>query len=324
MNKSNFISFENSYFQILITVLLFLPFFYFPVAGKIVSLFAPIPIVISSLYLGTRQAVTIGGLAFLIIAVIVQEFNALFYLIEVAVLGIVMGETIKQRFSFEKVILGTALVSTIVALVVFTVTGGGEKIKTTLKVEIERGIEESIKLYEEADVDQVAVENFKAISSALVRFSLMAFPSLLAISLLMGAFISYYGSKMLWRVKLQNLEEYFENRPAFYFKLPDKLVWVFIASCFLTFIGGDFFLSIGLNGLVISFVLYFFQGIALIHYIFVTKNVPLFIRFLFYFFVALQPILSFFVAGTGIMDTWLDVRKIGKKTPPGDQNNNDL
>lgn len=302
-----------------------MPFFYFPIAGKIVSLFAPVPIVIASLYLGTRQAVTIGGLAFLIVAAIVQGFDALFYLIEVAILGVVMGEVIKQRFSFEKVILGTALVSTIIALLVFTVTGGGEKIKSTLKTEIEQGIKESIKLYEEAEVDEAAIQNFKALSSALVSFSVMAFPSLLGISLLMGAFISYYGTKILWRVKLQNLSEYFDNRPAYMFRLPDKTIWLFIGSCFLTFLGGDYFLPIGLNGLVISFVLYFFQGIALIHYIFVTKNIPLFVRLLFYFFVALQPVLSFIVAGTGIMDTWLDVRKIEKKPPSsGDQNNNDL
>ncbi|MBF0273914.1 MAG: YybS family protein [Nitrospinae bacterium] len=318
METNKFARIDNVYFQVLLTVILFLPFYYLPIAGKVISLFAAVPVIFSSLYFGIRKASVVGILSFIIVAAIIQRYNAVFFLFEVAIVGVVMGELIKMRLTFEKVILGTALISTVAALLIFTMSGGGEGFEATLATEIQQAVKESVKVYESANVDKEIISNFKELTATIVKVTIMAIPALLGVSLLLSAFISYYATKLFWKIKLSGEEDGFDTRPVSSFKLPDKLVWFFIASCLLLYIGDEFFMKLAINGLIICFALYFIQGLALIHFFFMKKNVPAFFRYMFYFFIAFQPALAFFVAGMGLFDVWLDSRKLEK--PPGNNN----
>ena len=92
------------------------------------------------------------------------------------------------------------------------------------------------------------------------------------------------------------------------FRLPEAMIWVFIASLLMAFIKTETSLInvVGMNLLNIVALLYFFQGLAVMAtYMQITKTSP-FWRSLIYIFVILQLFIA--VVALGILDFWFDFR----------------
>lgn len=96
-------------------------------------------------------------------------------------------------------------------------------------------------------------------------------------------------------------------------KAPDFLIWIFIISGGLNFVPHDNINFLALNLFLVICFIYLLQGFAIISFIFQNKNVPLFFRFLFYFFIAIQQFLMIPIATAGLFDTWIDFRKFFRK-----------
>ena len=60
--------------------------------------------------------------------------------------------------------------------------------------------------------------------------------------------------------------------------------------------------------------IYFFQGLAVTIHILRSKNIPVFVWWLMFLMVLLQPLLVGVVMGVGVFDLWGDFRKL--KTRP--------
>jgi hypothetical protein len=68
---------------------------------------------------------------------------------------------------------------------------------------------------------------------------------------------------------------------------------------------------VGLNGLLVYMVVYFFQGIAIVAFYFRKKQVPRVARLLFYGIIGVQQVVMLAVIGVGFFDTWFNFRKLG-------------
>jgi hypothetical protein len=68
---------------------------------------------------------------------------------------------------------------------------------------------------------------------------------------------------------------------------------------------------VGLNGLLVFMVVYFFQGIAIVAFYFRKKQVPRVARLLFYGIIGVQQVVMLAVIGVGFFDTWFNFRKLG-------------
>ncbi|MCP4670460.1 MAG: DUF2232 domain-containing protein, partial [Desulfobacula sp.] len=55
---------------------------------------------------------------------------------------------------------------------------------------------------------------------------------------------------------------------------------------------------------------YFFQGIAIVSFLFTKKRAPFALRFFLYILIAIQPFFMFLVIGMGLFDTWFNFRKL--------------
>jgi uncharacterized protein YybS (DUF2232 family) len=73
---------------------------------------------------------------------------------------------------------------------------------------------------------------------------------------------------------------------------------------------GGFFKILGLNGMIVFSIIYFFQGIAILSFYFEKKKIPLAVRVLLYGMVVIQQIFIVVIAGIGFFDVWLNFRKI--------------
>jgi uncharacterized protein YybS (DUF2232 family) len=103
-------------------------------------------------------------------------------------------------------------------------------------------------------------------------------------------------------------------------KTPDFFIWFFIISCLFNLIEYDDINFVALNLLLIICFIYLLQGFAIVSFVFQSKNVPIFLRFLFYFFIAIQQFLMIPIMATGLFDIWVDFRKYFRK----DQINTDI
>ncbi len=92
--------------------------------------------------------------------------------------------------------------------------------------------------------------------------------------------------------------------------LPEKLVWVFIASTLMFLVPGTISATIGANLLIVSGLLYCIQGFSIVVYFFSKWNLPRFARTIFYIMILFQSIGTIIILGLGLTNTWFDYRKI--------------
>ncbi len=103
-----------------------------------------------------------------------------------------------------------------------------------------------------------------------------------------------------------------------YWVLPEKLVWVVIASAVLVMVPMGPGRIIGLNLLLISGLLYCFQGTSIMIFYFYKWNVPVLLRTIIYLILFFQSFGAVFLAIIGVADVWFDVRKLNSSEQESD------
>lgn len=68
--------------------------------------------------------------------------------------------------------------------------------------------------------------------------------------------------------------------------------------------------TLGLNVLLVSGLLYCFQGTAIMVFYFSKWNVPVFLRTIIYFIFFFQSFGAILLAVIGVIDVWADTRKL--------------
>ncbi len=95
-----------------------------------------------------------------------------------------------------------------------------------------------------------------------------------------------------------------------YWVLPEKLIWLVIASAVLVMVPTEPGRTLGLNLLLISGLLYCFQGTAIMIFYFYKWSVPVLLRTIIYLILFFQSFGAIFLAVIGVADVWFDIRKL--------------
>ncbi|MBC8209339.1 MAG: DUF2232 domain-containing protein [Desulfobulbaceae bacterium] len=101
-----------------------------------------------------------------------------------------------------------------------------------------------------------------------------------------------------------------------YWQLPDRLVWLVISGALLALIPIESFRTTGLNILVVASVIYCFQGLAVVLFLFQKWKVPVMMRMVLITIIVLQSLGTVVLAGVGLADVWLDLRKMQPPKQP--------
>jgi len=96
-------------------------------------------------------------------------------------------------------------------------------------------------------------------------------------------------------------------------RLPDKAVWLLICAFALFLVGQGGVKNVGSSLMLVSGLLYFFQGAAVVIHVLNRWNLPRTFRFFVYVILALQRYGMLLVVIVGIADTWADFRKLDHK-----------
>ena len=172
---------------------------------------------------------------------------------------------------------------------------------------LDAGFAQTYDLYREnSDVPAQTLLNLEGAVTEIRLLIPRILPGILVCTVLLTVWINLVGSiSLLERIKPGQLPwKKFKN-----WRLPERLVWLPIVASIALIVGQGEIKSTGLSLIIISALLYFFQGFAvLIHFIDKWK-VPLYLKIAIYGILILQSYGLLLLSVIGIADVWIDFRR---------------
>ncbi len=297
---------------VLITSLIFAASILIPVFGFFCSLFIPLPTLYYRIKLGRTTSVIIPVLGFIIMSAVLNSFTIdVVFFAGLLLVGFILGELLEYRFPIDKTVLytcGVVLISAIVSLFIFS-SVSGKNLFTILSQYVAHNIELSLALYQSLGMSE---ENLRLIQGSVdkIQYILVRIiPALTIASMLLVIWINILISKALLKGKFRLHSDYEKLNQ---WQAPDFMVWAVIGCGLLMLFPGGAIKLFGLNVLLISMTIYFFQGMGIVSFFFERKKVPRFFKILLYSLIALQQLALIAVIGLGLFDMWFDFRKLKK------------
>jgi uncharacterized protein YybS (DUF2232 family) len=169
-------------------------------------------------------------------------------------------------------------------------------------------IASSVEIYQQSSElsDETTYQLQKAIEQ-IRQIIPVIFPALLLITVAITVWINIIAG--IWLLKKHGNHDLSQWTEYSQWRLPDQLVWVVIASGVSLILPAQLISRIGLNLLLLSGTLYFFQGLAVLTFLLGKWAVPKPFQIFIYVLVCVQAYGMFFLAIFGLLDVWIDFRK---------------
>jgi uncharacterized protein YybS (DUF2232 family) len=307
--------YKDLFLAVAITSLVFVAVAVISIAGVFGALLVPIPILYFYSKMGRLPGVAIFALSLAVTLTVltVLHFHASFlYFSLLGLLGVILSETLRKNRSIEMTIIysgGTFLFLGLVVLLYLSLTSG-EMPWSLIGVHVSQVVQENINLYSQAGVPKEQLnfiqENVDQITRAIVGL----FPSIALVGTVFLVWVNILEGKWLFRMKRMWYPSFGDLSCWSVF---DRAVWLLVIAGVLIMAPMVALRILGLNIMIVLLFLYMLQGLAIMSFFFRKKNIPVFLRVFGYFLVFAQQFLLLLVAGLGLVDTWVDFRKLDKK-----------
>ena len=283
-----------------------------PIIGFFSVFLIPLPIFFYRVKLGRNNAAAIPLVVIFVTAVMVGGVSIDFlFLLEFVILGFALGECVDLKVSIEKTVLYTcgAVILTSAISLLFYGSFSNEQLATLIYDYVEKNLNHTLILYKNMGMPE---ENIRVIEEAIpqIQYVLVRIiPAMVVSTSLFVAWLNLIMAKPVFMAKGIDFPDFgVLNR----WKSPEFLVWVAIGAGTLMLIPEKAVKVIGINGVLILAVIYFFQGIAIVAFFFEKKRLPRLLRVFLYSLIGFQQILLFFIMCMGFFDVWIDIRKLNK------------
>ena len=284
-----------------------------PVVGVLAMLFAPAPVL--GCAVGFRHAAWRSVAVAMIAAGLVTFAGGwqagVGYLATIGAAAIAMSYLIERQQPFERIVVGaTAIIVTAIAVIALAYAGSPQTLAQGLRHDLMGGLERGQKFYGAAGLDVVLTADVRA---GVVDTTLALMPALMAIS---AALMVLANLAVFWRISgRQQRIGYPLFSDLARWTTPDWLIWVLLVTGFGLFIPLRAMSTIALNCFVGVAAIYFCQGLAIMAFYFKLLAMPSLARGLIYFITIVQPVLAVLVCAAGILDLWIDFRRLKPPSP---------
>jgi len=226
-------------------------------------------------------------------------------------LGLAIAEVLKRRFSIEQVVLISlaAMSIPVLILIAFSFFRTGMAPWQRIEPYLIQTILENAKLYGQMGVPSEQVALIRDNASQIARFFINILPALGLISMALCIWLNLLAARTVFYRRQLYFPDFGDLAR---WKAPEKLVWVVIGSGRVLLVPDDRVFYVGLNLLLLCLFVYLLQGLAIVSHFFRTRNIPLFLRTIFYALLIFQQILVLLVIALGLFDLWVDFRKFNK------------
>ena len=99
-------------------------------------------------------------------------------------------------------------------------------------------------------------------------------------------------------------------------RAPEAWIWGLILSGLLGVVASGMVRAVAWNAFAVAVVVYFLQGLAVVHHLFEVRHLPRAFRAVIYVFLFVQLPVVLLVAGLGAFDLWFDFRRRWTPRPP--------
>ena len=303
------------------SILLLLASAWIPFIGPFLSLLTPLPFLYYTTKLGLHQGLKIFAITLLIVGLIGKLAGypqIVFFCLEFALMGLVMSEIFRRRFTFGLTIFwGTSFMLFIGTIFLFLIalsrkTGPMEMILGYFQ----NNLMENIHAYENIGLDQEKVFQLQEYGKVLTDIIAKVYPALLIIGTGLIVWINVVISRPLFR--RGNLE-YPDFGPMDRWQAPERMVWGLIASGFALFLTAGGIRLLAINSLMVMGTIYLFQGMSILLFFLNKYRISIWIRSGVYLLIIFQQIFLLALAVGGLFDQWIDFRKINKKSGSNDK-----
>ena len=283
------------------------------VLGPLVGLFIPLPILFYRFKLGRSLGMLILTAVVLIVISIVgwNSIGTVAFLFELGLVGLILPEVFELNLSVEKTVgitTGVVLTTGAVMLALYSLFS-----TTSPWAVVSDYLEESVKLalamYREMDASGEKIGILEQSLEGIVHVMVRIIPGAVIVTTLFVVWTNLLLARYVLRSKQLFYSDFGRLNQ---WKAPEPLVWVAIASGVLLLLGNPGLKMLGINGLIVVMMIYFFQGIAIVSFYFEKKQFPKILRGILYGLIAVQQLLVLVVIGVGFFDMWVDFRRTGK------------
>lgn len=300
---------------------LFLAVAAIPIVGGFAMLFAPAPILIFAVgRLSPNLRATISVLLAGVLVAIAAGISAgVTYEVSFGLATVLMCYMLERQYSFELIVLitaGTMLVAGSAAALI--AAGSPDAMLTAIHQSLKAGMERGQDFYKTIGMDAglppdtqaTAIDIFIRLSPALAAIAAAA-----TIMLNLTIFWRWVGKKRL-------AYDLFGELPKW--STPEWLIWVLIAAGF-AFQGFKYLIpikpieTIALDAFLCVAAVYFCQGLAIMSFYFRMLGMPTVARVAIYVIASVHPVLAVLVCLAGVLDMWIDFRRL---KPPSQEAGN--
>ncbi len=284
-----------------------------PAVGGFAMVLAPTPVLHSSV--GYRNAIWRSIAIALLSAAVVGIGGGVgaivAYLVTAGVASAVMCYLIERRQSFERIVGSVAvLLFALGTLSALLAAGSPQTLADQLRTDLTATITRGEKFYAMAGVETSLTPDIRA---GIVEAILQLMPALALIS---AALLVIANLATFWRVSgRQARVGYALFGDLARWSTPEWLIWALLVSGFGLFVPLVPLRTIALNCFVSVAVIYFCQGLAIMSFYFHVLGMPWLARALVYVITIIQPILAVLACVAGVLDMWIDFRRLKPSNP---------
>ena len=298
-----------------ITTLIALAGLYLPVLGVLVCVFVPLPILFYRSKLGRPWGTLILIAVTLIVASMMgwRSISSAVFFFELGLVGLTLSEVFAMNLSLEKTVAVTTGIVVVTGTVMLALYGllSAESLWDVISNYMQRNLELALAVYKEMEVSEERIGILTQSMEGILYVMLRILPAVVVVSTLFVVWSNILLARPLLRSKQLFCPDFGALNE---WKAPEPLVWLVIFSGVLLLVPYKGLRLLGVNGLIIMMMMYFFQGIAIVSFYFEKKQFPRMLRGILYGLIALwQPALLVVIA-TGFFDLWIDFRRIKKRS----------
>ncbi|HJP17292.1 MAG TPA: DUF2232 domain-containing protein [Nitrospinota bacterium] len=311
MNTTSSINIREVAFPAILSMVLFSAAIFLPPLGILFSIFCPVPIILAYLYRGQRTGLICSIIVAIILFLFINVQISLVFFAEYGLIAVIMAESIRRNYSIDKIVLYSVGASFLLGgvLIYLFLLAKDINLSSFMTEQITQSMNSSMDAYRQMGISNSEIDNIKLYSEKLASVFIGSIPAWMIVSSTIGVLLNYVLVKMVWNKYVGN-SIYFESADLEKWSANEYLIWLFIFSGIMLLIPAKDLNTIGLNSLIISLMVYFFQGIAVIIFYMKKKTFPLFLKIIIYGLIIIQPLLLLFVILIGVFDTWADFRKL--------------
>ena len=178
---------------------------------------------------------------------------------------------------------------------------------------LDQGIADALTYYRQSD--SVSPEALVVLETTLYQMKVilpLIMPAILAGFALLTVWLAMaVGNKILYQISGASPWPRYRA-----WQLPDRLVWLVIFSAIIALVPARPLQITGSNILILTSIIYCFQGLAVFSFFLHKWKIPLLLRSFLYVMIVFQSFGTVILLGTGLADVWLDFRKIRKPADP--------